>query len=210
MKQPTCFMKNQTPSLIYVILTNSNSLLCNSLNFNCGLSDCHHIITTSLKETCTNVDNKKVTFRSYKNFDEAEFNEELSRVPFHIAHIFNDMGDIYWAHETLLREVLDEQAPLKQKKKKKKTKKKQQLKFSHLQYMNSHYRNIIYKQDKPETIITEIKPVKTGKYIQNGGTLKQKQKESQFLSTFRKGVVGDPSPRTFGQPSSLSCLRSQP
>ena len=93
-KQPTCFMKNQTPSLIDVILTNSKTLLCNSLNFNCGLSDCHHMITTSLKETCTYVDNKKVIFRSYKDFDEAQFNEELSRVPFHIAHIF----DLYGRH----------------------------------------------------------------------------------------------------------------
>ena len=49
-KQPTCFMKNQTPSLIDVILTNSKTLLCNTINFNCGLSDCHHMIVTSLKE----------------------------------------------------------------------------------------------------------------------------------------------------------------
>ena len=46
-KQPTCFMKNQTPSLIDVILTNSKTLLCNTANFNCGLSDCHHMIATS-------------------------------------------------------------------------------------------------------------------------------------------------------------------
>ena len=49
-----------------------------------------------------------MTFRSVKNYSAAEFNEELSRVPFHIAHIFDDMDDICWAHETLLREVLDE------------------------------------------------------------------------------------------------------
>ena len=115
-KQPTCFMKNQTPSLIDVILTNSKTLLCNTANFNCGLSDCHHMIATSLKEICSYVNNKNVTFRSYKNFSDAEFNQELSQVPFHVAHIFDDIDDIYWAHETLLREVLDEQAPLKQKK----------------------------------------------------------------------------------------------
>ena len=113
-KQPSCFTKKQTPSLI-VILTNSRSLLCNTINCNCGLSDCHHMIATYLNETCTYVKNIKVTFRSYTNFNEDEFNRELSEVPFHIAHIFDDMDDIYWAHETLLRDVLDEQAPLKQK-----------------------------------------------------------------------------------------------
>ena len=93
-KQPTCFMKNQTPSLIDVILTNSKTLLCNTANFNCGLSDCHHMIATSIKETCSYVNNKNVTFRSYKNFSEAEFNQELSQVPFHVAHIFDDIDDI--------------------------------------------------------------------------------------------------------------------
>ena len=49
-KQPTCFTKNQTPSLIDVILKDSRSLLCNTINFNCGLSDCHRMISTSLKK----------------------------------------------------------------------------------------------------------------------------------------------------------------
>ena len=58
------------------------------------------MIATSLKESCNPVEKKKVTFRSYKNFSEAELNDELSQVPFHVAHIFDDVDDIYWAHET--------------------------------------------------------------------------------------------------------------
>ena len=70
------------------------------MNFNCGLSDCHNIIATSLRESCNKIE--KVTFRSYKNFDEAQLNEDVSRVPFHVAHIFDDVDvddvdDIYWA-----------------------------------------------------------------------------------------------------------------
>ena len=59
---------------------------------------------------------KKVTFRSYKNFDEAQLSGDLSRDPFHVAHIFDDADDIYWAHELLLKEVIDEHAPIKEKK----------------------------------------------------------------------------------------------
>ena len=114
-KEPTCFTKRSDPSLIDVILTNSKTLLCKTVNFSCGLSDCHNMVATSLKESCSVTETKKVTFRSYKNFNEAELNEELSRVPFHVAHIFDDMDDIYWAHETLLRQVVDEHAPLKEK-----------------------------------------------------------------------------------------------
>ena len=43
-KSPTCFIKNQVPTLIDVIITNSKTLLCNTVNFNCGLSDCHNMI----------------------------------------------------------------------------------------------------------------------------------------------------------------------
>ena len=32
------------------ILTNSPNLLCHTMNFNCGLSDCHNMIATSFKE----------------------------------------------------------------------------------------------------------------------------------------------------------------
>ena len=85
-KEPTCFTKNQTPTLIDVILTNSKTLLCNTVNFNCGLSDCHNMIATSLRVSCNKTEKKKVTFRSYKNFDEAQLNDDLSRVPFQVAH----------------------------------------------------------------------------------------------------------------------------
>ena len=88
-KEPTCFTKNQTPNLIDVILTNSKTLLCNTVNFNCGLSDCHNMIATSLRESCNKTEKKKVTFRSYKNFDEAQLNDDLSRVPFQVAHTFD-------------------------------------------------------------------------------------------------------------------------
>ena len=56
------------------------------------LAFCDNYISERILNT---MDKKKVTFRSYKNFNEAELNEELSRVPFHVAHIFDDMDHIY-------------------------------------------------------------------------------------------------------------------
>ena len=76
-----------------MIITNSKTVLCNIINFNCGLSDCHNMIATSLKESCNPL--KKVIFRSFKTFNEAELNDELSQVPFHVAKIFDDVDDIY-------------------------------------------------------------------------------------------------------------------
>jgi hypothetical protein len=45
-KNPTCFMKGCEPSLVDVILTNKNNLCFKTLNFNTGVSDCHHMIST--------------------------------------------------------------------------------------------------------------------------------------------------------------------
>ena len=45
---------------------------------------------------------QKIKYRSYKNFDEKCFNDDISQVPFHVAHVFEDVDDIYWANEWLL------------------------------------------------------------------------------------------------------------
>ena len=116
-KDPTCHTKNSQASLIDVIITNINSpsLLCNVINFDCGLSDCHNMIAVCFKENCISNKRHKVTFRSYKSFDEASFTQDLHRVPFQVATVFDDADDCYWAYETLLMDIVDEHAPKKQK-----------------------------------------------------------------------------------------------
>lgn len=59
------------------------------------------MIAISLRESCNQTEKTKVTFRSYKNSNGAHLDEDLSRVPFHVADIFDGMDDIYWAHERL-------------------------------------------------------------------------------------------------------------
>ena len=135
-KDPTCFTKTSTPSLIDMIMTNSPNFLCNTINFNCGLSDCHNMVATTFKENTVSTKRQKVNFRSYKNFQEAEFIQDLHRVPFHISTMFDDADDCYWAYETLLMDVVDEHAPRKQKYPKKDSP----------PFMNSELRRAIYKK----------------------------------------------------------------
>ena len=42
-KEPTCFKKDCNPSLVDIILTNKCKSSFKSLNFNTGVSDCHHL-----------------------------------------------------------------------------------------------------------------------------------------------------------------------
>lgn len=63
-KFPTCYTKNSDPSLIDVIMTNSPTLFCNTSVVNCGISDCHRLILSSLKEQLPVSKNKQIIFRS--------------------------------------------------------------------------------------------------------------------------------------------------
>ena len=186
-KSPTCFTKNQVPTLIDVIITNSKTFLCNTINFNCGLSDCHNMIATSLKESCNPVEKKKVTFRSYKNFNEAELNDELSQVPFHVAHIFDDVDDIYWAHETLLRQVVDEHAPLKEK----------VPKPNSPPYMNSRYRKIIYKTRQARNSYNKNRTRENWKNFTILRNLKTKVKREFISMYFLERCGGGPKSKDF-------------
>ena len=181
-KEPTCFTKHSDPSLFDVILTNSKTLLCKTVNFSCGLSDCHNMVATSLKESCSVTETKKVTFRSYKNFNEAELNEELSRVPFHVAHIFDDIDDIYWAHETLLRQVVNEHAPLKEK----------TPKPNSPPYMNSEYRKIIYQTREARKDFNKHKTAEKWKKYTKLRNKKTKVKRDSISVYFLERCGGGP------------------
>ena len=186
-KEATCFTKNQSPTLIDVVLTNSRTLLCNTINFNCGLSDCHNMIATSLRESCNKMVKKKVTFRSYKNFDEAQLNDDLSRVPFHVAHIFDDADDIYWAHELLLKEVIDEHAPIKEK----------TPKPNPPPYMNSNYRKIIYKTRQARNSFNKNQTSENWKQFTKLRNMKTKIKRESISVYFLERCGGGPKSKDF-------------
>ena len=55
------------------------------------------------------------TLGRYKNVDEEAFSEAVGVVPFQAAYVFDDVDDIYWAHEVLFTDILNEHAPVKEK-----------------------------------------------------------------------------------------------
>ena len=87
----------------------------NLTNFACGISDWHNLVSVVIKGAAPPPKKRKIISRSYKNFDEEAFSEAVGVIPFHVAYVFEDVDDIYWAHESLLTDVLDEHAPVKEK-----------------------------------------------------------------------------------------------
>ena len=58
---------------------------------------------------------KIIECSSYKNFDEETFSEAVGVIPFQAAYVFDDVDDIYWAHEVIFTDILNEHAPVKEK-----------------------------------------------------------------------------------------------
>ena len=145
------------------------------------------MICTSLKEQCDPVMKKKVIFRSYKNFDEQQFNDDLSRVPFHVAQIFDDIDDVYLAHELLLRQVIDEHAPIKEKIPKRKSP----------PYMNSNYRRTIYKARQAKNVFSRNKSAQNWQNYVKFRNLKTKVKRDSISAYFQESCGGGPKSKDF-------------
>ena len=80
--KPTCFMKNGIPSLVDVVLTNQKNQYFNIQNVPTGISDCHSIISVTIKGDIPVQKRKIITYRSYTNFDTDSFNCDLEKISF--------------------------------------------------------------------------------------------------------------------------------
>ena len=120
-----------------VILTNQTLLCFGALNFGCGISDWHNMIGVAVRGATVRDQKQKTKYRSFKNFDQKKFNEDVGRVPFHVAGVFDDVDDIlYWAHERLLTDIIDEHAPIKER----------AVKSRRPAYMNGDLHGAVYKK----------------------------------------------------------------
>ena len=63
-----------------------------------GLSD-HKLVYTILNRKAMKPTTIFTKARCFKSFNEEAFNKDLERVPFNVAHIFDDVDDICWAWE---------------------------------------------------------------------------------------------------------------
>ena len=87
-------MKNCSPSLVDVILTNKSHYCFNPIKFGCGISEWHNMIGVLVKGSAPKVEKQKINYRSYKKIDEKCFNDGIGQVPFHAANVDDDADDI--------------------------------------------------------------------------------------------------------------------
>ena len=133
----TCF-KSSNETLIDVILVSKPVRFNETMVFDTGLSDFHKMITVSTKLYAPRRIPRKIIYRSFKNFDELSYREDIKNAPFSIAHIFEDAQDITWCHESLFADIVQSHAPLKSR----------LLRKDPPPFMNSSLRKVIYRRNQ--------------------------------------------------------------
>ena len=68
---------------------------------------------SSHNSTDKNKEHQNITYRSFKNFDESHFLNDLSTVPWEIIENFDTIDDIVSVWTSLFTEILDKHAPIK-------------------------------------------------------------------------------------------------
>ena len=113
--KPTCFTRNNMPSLLDIILTNNKSFISKTCNFNCGLSDVHNIIGAQLKHSIPVHGPKFRSYRSFKNFDIDKFNQDLVD-EMSCLDYNNNVNEIYNDFSHKFSNIADKHAPIKKRK----------------------------------------------------------------------------------------------
>ena len=106
-KKATCFTKYALPTLIDVILTNKPNFCQNVSNFNCGLSDYHNMISFQLKGYLPKIKKEFIWYRSYKNFDNEQFIDDLRSVNFENLTSVDDVNKAYSNFQSAFVDVID-------------------------------------------------------------------------------------------------------
>ena len=52
-------------------------------------------------------------YRTYKNFDMDSYVSDVNYIPVSVCQVFDDPSDNYWLLQTMVREIIDDHAPLK-------------------------------------------------------------------------------------------------
>ena len=113
--EATCFKSVSSPTLLDVILTNCKFAISDKSNIAVGISDFHHLVGIATKMHVQMSGFRTIRYRSYKRFNHDNYINDLNSAPFHVSNIFYDVDDKMWFHDALLRQIIDEHAPLKTK-----------------------------------------------------------------------------------------------
>ena len=130
-KGNTCFM-NKHKSSIDIILTNKPKSFQHTVTFETGLSDYHHMISTSLKTHLIRLKPKVITYRCYKKLNQNDFLADIENAEFNCN--LENADDSYNNLTNTFSKIVDKHVPIKRK----------ILRGNDAPFMNKELRKAIY------------------------------------------------------------------
>ena len=130
-KEPTRITENSS-TLLDVILTNQPEFFRERGVYNPEISD-HHMVYASLKERAVQHKTRILRVRSYKNFNEEKFKEDLKMAPWQVGESFESVDEQYEYWEALLNKIVDDHVPTRDMK----------VRAHNVPYMTREWKNAI-------------------------------------------------------------------
>ena len=181
--KPTCYMKGYAPSLVDVILTNVKNQCFNVHNIPTGISDCHNLLSVTLKGKVIIERQHKISYRSYKNFDAESFNSaitKLSIIPSNNVKTSEDINAVYEKYEKDFINILDIHAPIKSRQPRKQP----------LPCMNRELRKAVYRKHMLYTQYTKNRNSKTWEKYRRQRNMVTKLKKKSVKTYFLERCSG--------------------
>ena len=113
LKDNTCYHKGHK-SLIDIILTNKPLKFMSTKCYELGISDCHKLISTCLRQKVARLKPKNIKYRSMRNYDKTQFKIELECELRNLTYV--SANQAYDSLVSILTSLLDKHAPIKNKK----------------------------------------------------------------------------------------------
>jgi ERCC4-related helicase len=194
-------MKGCEPSLVDVILTNKNNLCFKTLNFNTGVSDCHHMISTFIKGNIPNCVNSKIQYRSFKDFDVNKYISDIDNTVYlhDSSECVDDINTMYNDFETKVSQVIDRHAPIKYRYPRKNS----------VPYMNREPRKAIYQKQMLRSKFEKYKTNKTWEAYRKQRNLVTKLKRKSVHTYFQERCTGGQKSKTCLHHSQAISIKKQ-
>ncbi len=105
-------LKRNGGTLLDVVITNVPKRFKNTDIIDVGLSDIHNMVCFATKIYVPVKRKRTILYRRFEHFNEENYIEDLSKIPYHVCEIFDSAYDSFWLYNELLKEVVDSRASL--------------------------------------------------------------------------------------------------
>ena len=146
-KGSTCDTIRYASTSIDVIMSNKKRSFKNCCTVAAGISDYHSMVLTTMRANYERLKPIKIQYRSYKNFDEDKFIQDLQKLTFINCKLTENKDAAYNLFKNMFKTIVDQHAPLKTK----------FIRGTHAPFMNKELSKAIMHKSKLHNMQKKLK-----------------------------------------------------